>query len=183
MTTTAPGRRVRSSPRCARPPNCSAASVASTHGVRGYGPTPTRPGSPATRSPKNGSQHGAVRGPDRRAAPGPAAWQADPEADPLTTFEHLIPGPVLASARLLHPDVVEPSLAGPLADLLDAVADAAADSPPGVTIGEGSDLVARSPHAGQRELSGLAWLLDAVGAWTDSDMQTSHAGTCQAATC
>ena len=79
--------------------------------------------------PEGGSQHGAVRGPDRRAATGPAAWRADPEADPLTTFEHLIPGPVPASAQHVHADVVEPSLAGPLADLLDAVADAAADSP------------------------------------------------------
>ena len=84
--------------------------------------------------PESGSRHGAAQGLDPREAPGSAAWQADPAADPLTTFEHLIPGrtpagPAPTSARHLHPAMVEPSLAGPLADLLDAVADAAADSP------------------------------------------------------
>ena len=79
--------------------------------------------------PEEGSKHGAARGPDWRAAPGLAAWRADPEADPLTTFEHLIPGPVPATAQHVHADVVEPALAEPLADLLDAVADTAADSP------------------------------------------------------
>jgi len=55
--------------------------------------------------------------------------RADPEADPLTTFEHLIPGPVSTTAQHVHADAVERSLAEPLADLLDAVVDTAADSP------------------------------------------------------
>ncbi len=105
---------------------------------------------------EGGPQHGAARGPDRRAAPGPAAWQADPEADPLTTFERLVPGPVPASARHLHANVVEPSLAGPLADLLDAVADVAAGSPGASATTEtcrAAMRVARAVHTAAREAS------------------------------
>ena len=57
-------------------------------------------------------------------------------ADPLATFEDLVrrPGPPAP----VHPSLVEPSLAGPLADLLDALADAAE--------GDGAPLTATEPY-------------------------------------
>ena len=112
----------------------------------------------APRRPAIRRRTAARRRPGARpaAAPGPAAWQADPEADPLTTFERLVPGPVPASARHLHADVVEPSLAGPLADLLDAVADVAAGSPGASATTEpyrAAMRVARAVHTVAREAS------------------------------